>query len=216
MKKSPPNWLRGKNQEWLKPLYEQFLTILINISPHCTLRSVPAASRLMQLLGHGGSGLGFPPWGGMFFLSPCETKIINAEASFFFAHSFFSPQSPKRTTVFVICVFHVRCSHFSCDKPRKQEFFFWSTERAKEISVKNCLLCRPGPPDPAADVALQPQPQHASNIFSNPLVLEQEPELARLLVPTMEVIRNLLLFDYNGNLPVLYAMLREVCSALLF
>lgn len=82
--------------------------------------------------------------------------------------------------------------------------------------MKNCLLCRPGPPDPAADVALQPQPQHASNIFSNPLVLEQEPELARLLVPTMEVIRNLLLFDYNGNLPVLYAMLREVCSALLF
>ena len=38
------------NHDWLKPLYEQFLTILYNISPHCNLKSVAAASRLMQLV----------------------------------------------------------------------------------------------------------------------------------------------------------------------
>jgi len=58
------------NQEWLKPLYEQFLTVLYNVSPHCALRSVPAAERLLQLLAHpppseAPSGVGrCPTWRG--------------------------------------------------------------------------------------------------------------------------------------------------------
>ena len=43
------DYIMNLHHDWLKPRYEQFLTILYNISPHCNLKSVAAASRLMQL-----------------------------------------------------------------------------------------------------------------------------------------------------------------------